>query len=67
MPHDVSMNVFLGEQIEIFIVQPLFFIAFYKLISHALVSRAFSFMNITGLNALKKNGEPENDKGETGP
>jgi len=30
MPHDVSMNVFLGEQIEIFIVQPLFFIAFIK-------------------------------------
>lgn len=67
MHHDIYMNVFLGEQIEIFIVKPLFFIAFYKLISHALVSRAFSFMNTTGLNALKKNGEPEKDKGETGP
>src|SRR4029078_2606889 len=31
------------------------------------LSRAFSFMNKTGLNALKKNGEPENDRGETGP
>ena len=67
MPHDIYMNVFLGEQIEIFIVLPLLLIAFFKVISHAHVSKAFSFMNTTGLNALKKNGEPENDKGETGP
>jgi hypothetical protein len=43
------------------------FISFYKVITHAFVFRAFSFINTTGLNALKKNGEPENDKGETGP
>lgn len=29
--------------------------------------KLFSFINTSGLNALKKNGDPENDNGETGP
>jgi hypothetical protein len=34
---------------------------------HLRVSKLFSFMNTYGLKALKKNGDPENDNGETGP
>jgi hypothetical protein len=31
------------------------------------ISNLFSFMKELGLKALKKNGAPENDNGETGP
>ena len=31
------------------------------------MSNLFSFMKELGLKALKKNGAPENDNGETGP
>ena len=36
------------------------------IVSHVLY-KLFSFINTSGLKALKKNGDPENDSGETGP